>query len=66
MRFWIIKEAADASVIGCELSKKAADTFAHENGYVGDGADLFYDVVTCDVNAETVRRLLGNLGGYAK
>lgn len=62
MRFWTIE--ADGGTIGCELSKKAAKATAESYGYTADDYTLTW--VDIEVNAENVRRLLGNLGGYAK
>jgi hypothetical protein len=63
MKFWII-ETEQGETIGCELTKKAAIDYAKSRGY--DRKEITVYSVECDVTADTVRRLLGNLGGYAK
>jgi hypothetical protein len=63
MKFWII-ETDRGETIGCELTKKAAFEYAAAGGY--DRNELEIHCVECDVGSETVRRLLGNLGGFAK
>lgn len=63
MKFWII-ETEQGETIGCELTKKAAFEYAAAYGY--DRNELDINSVDCDVSVETVRRLLGNLGGFEK
>lgn len=63
MKFWII-ETNQGETIGCELTKKAAFAHAEARGY--DRSELEIECVECEVSSETVRRLLGNLGGFAK
>ena len=62
MKFYTI-ETDSGETIGCELTKKAAIAYAAERGY--SRAEVEIECVDVDVTAETVRRLLGNLGGYA-
>ena len=62
MKFWVIETAA-GETIGCELTKKAAIAHAEAIGYARDEIELTWEDVT--VSAETIRRLLGRLGGYA-
>lgn len=63
MKFWII-ETAEGETLGCELTRKEAFAFAAARGY--ERKELDVQFVECDVNADTVRRLLGNLGGFEK
>lgn len=63
MKFYVI-ESNTGETIGCELTKRAALLRAESAGYTKDEINI--ESVECDVSAETVRRLLGNLGGYAK
>ena len=62
MIFYVIETDAGETV-GCELTKKAAKELMQNRGFQTDE----YTITTVDVsvNAEAVRRLLGNLGGYA-
>lgn len=60
MKFYLVQDAA-GSTLGCELTLKAAK--ALRSG--GEREPGTITRITCDVNAETVRRLLGQLGGYA-
>jgi len=62
MKFYII-ESEFGETIGCELTRKAAKEFAESRGFSKDEYEI--TVTDCPVNADTVRRLLGNLGGYA-
>jgi hypothetical protein len=62
MKFYVI-EATPGGVIGCELTLRAARAYAERRDYQRDEYEI--DVVDCPINAETIRRLLGNLGGYA-
>jgi hypothetical protein len=62
MKFYVI-ETSQGETIGCELTKKAAIEFADYRGYSRDEVEI--EAVDVSVNAETVRLLLGNLGGYA-
>jgi hypothetical protein len=60
MKFYIVQDDA-GSTLGCELTLKAPRQLGHADAREG------YSIVRveCPANAETVRRLLGNLGGYA-
>lgn len=51
-------------IIGCELSKTNALHTIKEQGYVR--SEVTITKLYVDVTAETIRLLLGNLGGYAK
>lgn len=62
MKFWTI-ETKQGETIGCELTKHAALKYAEMRGY--ERREITLEKVECDVSAETIRRLLGNLGGYA-
>lgn len=62
MKFYII-ETDKGETIGCELTRGAANLYAQERGFFRDEYSI--TVAECPVNADTVRRLLGNLGGYA-
>jgi 4-hydroxyphenylpyruvate dioxygenase-like putative hemolysin len=62
-KFYVI-ETDSSGAIGCELTKKAAVERATEQGYSSD--EFTVEVVEVEVTAESIRRLLGNLGGYAK
>ena len=62
MKFYTI-ETESGETIGCELTRKAAISFAAERGYSKD--EIQIECVDVTVNAEAVRRLLGNRGGYA-
>lgn len=63
MKFWIIYDERE-SVVGCELTKRAATEKANEMGY-GSG-EFSLEWIEVEVTAENIRRLLGQLGGYAK
>ncbi|MEY8688384.1 MAG: hypothetical protein AB9M53_00710 [Leptothrix sp. (in: b-proteobacteria)] len=62
MKFWTI-ESPDGETIGCEMKKRDAIEFAISRGE--DPAECTIECIDVTVNAETIRRLLGNLGGYA-
>jgi hypothetical protein len=62
VKFYII-ETDRGEIIGCELTRKVAHDYAQSRGFAGDEYQI--TVSDCPVNADTVRRLLGNLGGYA-
>ena len=64
MKFYVIETEARGETIGCELTRKAAKQTAEAYG-LGKG-EYTIDLVEADVSAETIRRLLGNLGGYAR
>lgn len=59
MRFYEVE--VEGETVGCELSLKAAKALAKSLG-----EDWCITVIDAPVNAETIRRLLGNLGGYAE
>lgn len=46
--------------IGCELTLTAAKVIG-----IDEGPEYSIQLIECPVNAETVRRLLGQLGGFA-
>lgn len=60
MVFWII-ESSNGTRVGCELTKRAAVATAQAMA-LDDYSVYSTDVPVC---AESIRRLLGNLGGYA-
>lgn len=62
MRFYVV-ETEGGETLGCELSLKAAHATATKYGYTR--REYTVDLVQCAANAETIRRLLGQLGGYA-
>ena len=59
MRFYIIEDS-EGNVGGCETTVTAARDVAAQ---YGDDARVYW--IDVPVSADTVRRLLGNLGGYA-
>jgi Ni,Fe-hydrogenase III small subunit len=61
MKFYVI-ETDGGETVGCELTKKAAHEFMALRGY--DRNEYSVEAVETPVTADTVRRLLGNLGGY--
>jgi hypothetical protein len=63
MKFYTIRNGF-GETIGCELTKKAAIEFAAERGF--SKKEIEIEVIDCNVNAETIRRLLGNLGGFSE
>lgn len=62
MKFYVFS-ALDGETFGCETSMKAAHTVGRERC----GTDAYtIDLITIDMPPrEALRRLLGNLGGYA-
>lgn len=63
MRFYIINDTQTWENGGCYLKREDAIE-AGRSMYNGDEFDL--TTVDCEVNAETIRRLLGDEGGYAR
>lgn len=62
MNFYVVYDPEMAS-IGCEVSKKQAFARLREFGYKpGQGS---VTRIRVNINKETVRRLLGDVGGYA-
>ncbi len=61
MKFYVIEDA-DGAVVGCQTSVGAARKVASLSGL--DGCRI--EEITVAVNAESIRLLLGQLGGYAK
>lgn len=61
MRFYIVE--VDGETVACETLLRAA----HAEGvfYAGESGDYTVTAVDVDVTADNIRRLLGNLGGYA-
>lgn len=59
MKFYLVE--ADGEAAGCETSLRAAKALAKSLSN-----DWCITVIDAPVNTETVRRLLGNLGGYAE
>lgn len=62
MRFYVTT-SLHGETIDCALTLREAKAVAE--GVLG-GAGYQIDAVEVDVSAETIRRLLGNLGGYAQ
>jgi len=62
MKFFII-ETEFGETIGCELTRRAAIEFAQARGYTPKEISLTVNDVP--VTADSIRRLLGNLGGYS-
>lgn len=52
-----------AEVVGCERSAKLAHSLADGYGY--SPSEYSIQLIECAVSVETVRRLLGEMGGYA-
>ena len=63
MKFYVI-QTKQGETIGCETSLKAAKAKAAEMGYNQDEVEVYS--VNVAVTAESIRRILGNIGGYAK
>ena len=59
MKFYILE--VNGETVGCETSLKAAKALAKS---LSD--EWCITLLEVAVNAETVRRLLGNMGGYAE
>lgn len=58
MKFWVVE--VDGATVDCKLTKKeAVEAYKHE-----ENVEIHCEEV--EVTAESIRRLLGNLGGYAK
>ena len=62
MNFYVVATSS-GETIGCELTKKDAIAFAELRGY--QSSEIEITRINANVSADTVRRLLGNLGGYA-
>ena len=63
MKFFIIEVDATGETIGCELTRRKAIEYAQDRGYTSQEVNILVENVP--VTAESVRRLLGQLGGYA-
>lgn len=63
MKFFVI-EHSNGETVGCELKRKDAVKRAEAYGLKPD--EYTIDTVEVEVTADNIRRLLGNLGGYAK
>ena len=61
MKFYVIENGSSGEIAGCELTKKDAVSIAE---CVCDGS-YSITMVECKISVDTVRRLLGELGGYA-
>lgn len=61
MRFYIVEVRGET--VGCETLLRAA----HAKGvlYAGKSGEYTVTAVDVEVTAENMRRLLGNVGGYA-
>lgn len=62
MKFYVVKSDM-GEIIGCEFSRRDAKQYAEMVGWHPSEVEI--EAVEVAVNAENVRRLLGNLGGYA-
>lgn len=62
MRFYIV-ETPRAGAVACELTVRAAHAQAASLGYATD--EYAITMMAATVSAETIRRLLGNIGGFA-
>lgn len=60
MKFYVIGRN-DGEVVGCQTSLRRAKAEARSFGL----EEYSVDVVDVPVTSETIRRLLGDLGGYA-
>jgi hypothetical protein len=63
MKFYVLTNDL-GEVVGCERTMSAAFKLAESCGLTLDETRI--DAFDVSVNAETVRRLLGDSGGYAK
>jgi len=63
MKFWVIESGA-GETIGCELTKRAAEQTAKK--WLGADGEFTVNAVDVQVTAESIRRLLGNIGGFAE
>lgn len=59
MKFYVIT-TLDGEIAGCELTLRAAK---EEAAFYG--SEFTVDAIEVAVNAESIRRLLGEVGGYA-
>lgn len=62
MKFFVI-EHNHHGIVGCELTKKKAIEAMQSRGYTKD--EYTIEAQEVEVTSENIRRLLGNLGGYA-
>jgi hypothetical protein len=63
MKFYILSNEM-GEVVGCERTLSKAFKLAESYGLTRH--EIRIDAIDVAVNAETVRRLLGDTGGYAK
>ena len=63
MKFYLLTNEL-GEVVGCERTLSKAFNLAESYGLSRD--EIRIDVFDVSVNAETIRRLLGDGGGYAK
>jgi hypothetical protein len=63
MKFYMVSNEV-GETLGCELTLSRAIQLAADYGMTRDEANI--DAVEVPVTAETVRRLLGGSGGYAR
>jgi hypothetical protein len=63
VKFYIIEVEATGETLGCELGKKAAVEYAQSRGYAKD--EIVVRMEDVPVTPDAIRRLLGQLGGYA-
>lgn len=65
MKFYVIENTTRGETVGCELTRGAANTVAVER--CADLGDTYkIDCIEVEVSPESIRRFLGQLGGYAK
>ena len=62
MKFYVVNNQ-QGEIIGCEYTVADAHALAYQTVEDGEGYDITR--VECSITRDTVRRLLGNLGGYA-
>lgn len=60
MKFYVLKDD-DLGIVGCVRTLRDAKEIAKSEPHIKE-----IEMIDCDVNADTVRRLLGDEGGYAK
>ncbi len=63
MRFYIIRTTSDEEVIGCQTTLAAAKAYCERRAYSHKEVEI--DPIDVPVTAESIRRLLGNHGGFS-
>lgn len=65
MKFYVIENTERGETVGCELTRAAADKVAAER--CADFGDTYrIECIEVEVTPESIRRMLGQIGGYAK